>query len=267
MLRRYKWFVLIGGVIALILLTISGVFHPLSNFLRGATLPIVRLFSGSTEYVVTGINRASDGEARIEELEARVRGLQVDYVRLRALEEENKGLRAQAGFLEDSGYDSVGARVIGREIKDQRAFLLIDRGRNDHVELGQAVITDDGLFIGKIDQVQEHVSVVTLLTDSESRVAGKLIDQNQLVGIIEGRGNGTAALTFIPNNAGVEKDAIVVTAGTESKVPPNLVIGVINKLEGEETDPFLTASLEPYVLLDRIQFVSILRPSVLRPRL
>ena len=267
MLQRYKWVLLIGGAIALILLTISGVFRPLSDLLRAATLPVVRFVGGGTQYIVQGVDRPSEEKGRIEELEARLQNLQVDYVRLKALEEENENLRAQADFLEDSGFDSVGARVINKEIKDQQAYVLIDRGLKDNIEIGQAVITDDGRFIGKIDLIHDHVSVVTLLTDSESRVAAKLIDRRELVGIIEGRGNGTAALTFIPNNSGVGKDDIVVTAGTESKVPPNLVIGAINKLEGEETDPFLTASIEPYVLLDRLQFVSVLRPSVLRPRL
>lgn len=267
MFARYKWFLLLGGTIVLILLTISGAFRPLSDMLRAAALPVIRFVSGGTHYVVGEALPVSEEASRIAELEARLERLRVDYVRLKALEEENKGLRAQAGFLEDSGYDSVGARVIGREIKDQQAYILIDRGLKDHIELGQAVITDDGLFIGKVDQILDHVSVVTLLTDTESRVAAKLIDRNDLVGIIEGRGNGTAVLTFIPNNSGIEKDNIVVTAGTESKVPPNLVIGVINKLEGEETDPFLSASIEPYIPLDRLQFVSVLRPSVLRPRL
>ncbi len=267
MLQRYKWTLFVGGLIVLILLTVSGIFQPLTNIFRAATLPVIRFVSGGAQYAVHGIGGQTDEGARIAELETRFKRLEVDYVRLKALKEENKSLRAQAGFLEDSGYDNVGARVIGREIKDRQAYILIDRGLNDHVELGQAVITEEGLFIGKIDQIQEHVSVVTLLTDIDSRVAAKLIDRRELAGIVEGRGNGTAVLTFIPNNAGIEKDTIVVTAGTESKVPPNLVIGVINKIEGEETDPFLSASIEPYVLLDRLQFVSVLRPSVLRPRL
>ncbi len=267
MLQRYKWILLIGGLIALILLTISGVFSPLSDVIRAGSLPVVRFVSGGTGYFISSIKNATDEDAKVEELETRIQSLQVDYVRLKALEEENKSLRAQAGFLDDSGYDNVGARVIGREIKDRQAYILIDRGLKDHVELGQAVITEDGLFIGKIDQIQEHISVVTLLTDVDSRVTAKLIDKRELIGIVEGRGNGTAVLTFIPNNAGIVKDTIVVTAGTESKVPPNLVIGVINKIEGEETDPFLTASIEPYALLDRLLFVSVLRPSVLRPRL
>lgn len=267
MLQRYKGIVLIGGLIALILLTVSGIFHPLSDLLRSVSLPVIRFVSQSTGYVVNGVGKTTDEEEKMEELTTRLQGLEVDYVRLKALEEENKSLRAQAGFLDDSGYDHVGARVIGREIKDRRAYILIDRGLKDSVELGQAVISDDGIFIGKIEQIQEHISVITLLTDADSRVAAKLIDRRELAGVVEGRGNGTALLTFIPNNAGIEKDAIVVTAGTESKVPPNLVIGVINTIEGEETDPFLTASIEPYALLDQLLYVSVLRPSALRPRL
>lgn len=267
MLQRYKWILLIGSLIVLILLTISGVFQPLSDLARAVSLPVVRTVTGATEYFVGSVDKKTAQERRIDELETRLQNTQVDYVRLKALEEENKNLRAQAEFLEDSGYDNVGARVISREIQDQQATIMIDRGKQDHVELGQAVITDEGLFIGKIDQIHEHVSVVRLLTDVDSRVSAKLIDRSELVGIIEGKGNGAAVLTFIPNNAGVATDDIIVTAGTESRVPPNLVIGVINALEGEETDPFLNASIEPYVLLDRLQYVSILRPSVLRPRL
>ena len=254
-------------MIALILLTIGGLFHPLTNMFRAVTLPVVRGVSGGAQYLVKSVTRDTGDAAKVTELQTRLEHLQVDYVKLKALEEENTSLRAQAGFLEDSGYDHVGARVIGREIKNNMAHILIDRGSKDHVELGQAVITDDGLFIGKVDQIQEHIAVVALLTDLESRVAAKLIDKRELVGVVEGRGNGTAVLTFIPNNAGIQKDMIVVTAGTESKVPPNLVIGVINKIEGEDTDPFLSASMEPYALLDRLQFVSVLRPTALRPRL
>lgn len=267
MLQRYKWTLVIGGSIALILLTVGGVFRPLADIFRAVTLPIVRGVSGGTQYLVNSTTRDAGNVAKISELETRLEHLQVDYVKLKALEEENTSLRAQAGFLDDSGYDHVGARVIGREIKDNLAHILIDRGSKDHVELGQAVITDEGIFIGEVGKIQEHIAVVALLTDLESRVAAKLIDKRDLVGVVEGRGNGTAALTFIPNNTGIEKDMIVVTAGTESKVPPNLVIGVINKIEGEDTDPYLSASMEPYALLDRLQFVSVLRPTVLRPRL
>jgi len=254
----FRWLWLIGAVVAVAILVLAGLFRPIGETARFVTLPIIRMVSGWSS------SAANSGDSRVKELESRVASLSVDYVRLKALEEENRTLRAQARFLDRSGYDSVGARVIGRDVSGKRALLTIDRGGE---ELGQAVITDQGVFIGKISQIFERVATVELVTDPRSRVAAALQADGQLAGIIEGRGNGAAALTYIPSSQSVVADQLVVTAGTEDKVQGNLPIGVVNTVEGKATDPFLSATIEPLVSLDRVVFVSVLRPTALRPRL
>lgn len=257
------FFVASAAVVAAVL-GLAGLLPPVRNGLRALTLPVIRSVSGTAGEVSSG---ESGADARVQELEARLNTLTVDYVQLKALEEENRSLRAQAKFLETSGYDSVGARVIGRDIRGPRALLLIDRGSIDNVEVGHAVVTDEGLFVGKISRIEERVATVEIFTDPTSRVAASLIDRKELSGVVEGRGNGAAALTYVPNNSGLERDQVVVTAGTEERIPANLPIGIVNTVEGKSTDPFLTASIEPLARLDGITFVSVLRPAALRPRL
>ncbi len=257
----WRWLWLGAAVIAVAVLVLAGLFRPIGEVVRWVTLPVVRVISGWSGHLDDAT------EPRILELESRLASLSVDYVKLKSLEEENRTLRAQAHFLDRSGYDSVGARVIGRDVSGKRALLTIDRGSEDSLEIGQAVITDQGIFIGKITQIFDRVATVELVTDPRSRVAAALTAGGRLAGVIEGRGNGAAVLTYIPSSESVIADQLIVTAGTEDKVQGNLPIGVVNTVDGKPTDPFMNATIEPLVSLDRVVFVSVLRPTALRPRL
>lgn len=265
-MRLNRWVLIALAAIAALLFLLTGMQKPLGEAVRWATLPMTRFLSGVASFLGSGSSSSGDAE-RITELELRLSSLTVDYVRLKALEEENRSLRAQAKFLATSGYDSVGARVISRDVRQERALLLIDRGQGDNVEIGQAVVTDEGAYIGKVVALSERVSTVELLTDPHSRVAAAFGQDLRQLGVVEGRGSGAAVLTYIPPNDPIKRDDIVVTAGTEEKIPGNIPLGIINVVEGKPTDPFLTAALEPLVALDRTVFVSVLRPSALRPSL
>lgn len=270
MFRLHRWAIFAGACVVLAIFALAGALRPVGDLARSVMLPVVRLFSGTTQSVVALGNGASNENItpeRVKELETRLANLVVDYVQLRSLEEENRALRAQAKFLSTSGFDSVGARVISRDMRNQRALLLIDRGLADHLEVGQAVITNEGVLIGKIGQMKDRVATVELITDPQSRVAATVPGRATLLGILEGRGHGSAVLTYVPASEPLKRDDVVVTAGTEEKVPPNLPLGIVNEVEGKSTDPFVNGLVESLVPLDRVIFVSVLRPSALRPNL
>ncbi|MSR85739.1 rod shape-determining protein MreC [Candidatus Uhrbacteria bacterium] len=269
MFRSRPVLLFLGACFAAIFLILAGLFRPLGDLGRRLTLPLVRFFSDQTTRILGtdmphGNTFSSESLAKLQE---RLRLLSVDSARLSALEEENKNLRAQAKFLSSSGYDSVGARVISRDLSAGRALLLIDRGLRDGIESGQAVITRDGIFIGHILSLKEQVATIELLSDPQSRVAASVVGGEGLIGVVEGRGNGAAMLNFIPSSEQIIRDQIVVTAGGANKIPKNLPLGIVNAVQGKSTDPFLTATIEPLVPLDALVLVSILRPSVLKPAL
>jgi rod shape-determining protein MreC len=265
MLKSQRWLILAGGIVVLGILGFAGLLKPVSRLFQTITLPLARGASQVRNYLGNAWrgNTASESDIRNQQLEERLRMLAVDYVRLQSLEEENQLLRSQAKFLTTSGYDSVGARVISRELRHQQALLLIDRGLNDGVEIGQAVVTGGGVYVGKISSIKDRVATVELLTDPRARVTAA--NNGRLIGVAEGKGNGAALLTYIPPSEALKRDQVITTAGTEEKIPANLPLGVINLVQGKPTDPFLTASLEPLISFDRITLVSILRPTALRP--
>ncbi|MBD3251848.1 hypothetical protein GF380_05370, partial [Candidatus Uhrbacteria bacterium] len=136
------WIYTLVIVLVLVVFAMAGLIRPVRESLRSLFVPVVRM----TSSVGSGIGRwlQVDEEARVaneraEELEARLAAHTIDYARLNALEEENRSLRAVANFLTESGYQSIGARVISRSITHQTAVVTIDRGSTDGVEIGHAV--------------------------------------------------------------------------------------------------------------------------------
>ncbi|MDO8584441.1 MAG: rod shape-determining protein MreC [bacterium] len=268
MFKSQRFLLTIAGILLLVIFGLAGFFQPFRSLAQRATLPFVRGTSGFLSSAGLGVSRLFAGSTeskRLEDLERRLSKLSIDYTRLQALEEENAGLRAQAKFLTTTGYDSVGARVISREITQGRSTLLVDRGSRDGIELGEAAITNNGVFIGKVASMTERVATIELLTDPNSRVASAIAGDGKLIGVLEGRGNGAAVLTYIPSSENLKRDQIVVTAGTENKVPGHLPLGIINDVQGKAADPFLTAAVESLATADQILFLSILRPSALKP--
>ncbi len=253
-----------GGIILVILVGLFLLRAPLGRLAQRVFLPVITRFSGWAERIDhAGRSVALPNDGSLERCEERLQTRIVDAGRLSALEQENRLLRAQASFLTESGYDHVGARVIGRRIDQIHARLLIDRGTNDALEEGQAVITENGLLVGKIVETGSRVSTVELLTDADSRIAVASAKDGQLIGVLEGRGNGATLLTYIPSSVDVAADDLLLTAGTEEKIPPRLAIGVVNSVTRTSKDPFYQASVDPTVRIERLSFVSVLRPTAL----
>ncbi len=261
---------MILGILAFLLLFgIAGWSLKVEGFIQWMTLPVVRAVSSAAAAVgsLWPGDRLSANRHATKILEERQAALAVDRARLIALEEENRLLREQAGFLSSSGYESVVARVISRDVTGPRARLLIDRGLRDHLERGQAVTVGAGMFVGKIVELNERVSTVELITDENSRLAVSIAGNQTLVGVLEGRGNGTAVLMYVPVSASLVRDQLLTTAGTEEKIPAHLPVGLINAVNGSLSDPFLTATVEPLISLQRLSLVSVLRPSAQDPGL
>lgn len=260
--------IILGAIFAVALLHVAGLLQPVENGVRWALMPVAQAFAAIGSATNKNGNNGDTVQTlkqKNSELESRLSSVSVDYVELKSLQEENISLRKVANFLNDSGYDHVGARVIARTTDPQLASVLIDRGTEDGIEVGMAVIADDGVFVGKVTSVSQRVATVTMTSDQGSRVAASLGGEHQLLGLVQGEGNGVARLTLVPQGQALKANDIIVTAGTEEKIPANLAIALVNQVDGKPTDPFKTATLEPLTRVDKLDLVIVLRPAALRP--
>ncbi len=269
-LRRRLPLPIVIGIIFLILgiLWVAGGLSLIQRSVRSALLPVARVFASVgvrfQDQVTSGQSNKSLQE-RVMELETKLSSVSVDFVKLTALEEENRSLKKISGFLVENKFDHVSAQVIARNVDSHHAEIVIDRGTQDGLENGMAVVAEDGVLVGRIVSVRERISTVMLTTDEGSRIAAAVAGAGHLSGMVQGEGNGVAKMTLIPQSEAISANTIVVTAGTEDKIPANLPIGLVDHVDTTPTDPFKTATLESLVGLHRLDLVVVLRPAALRP--
>ena len=167
-----------------------------------------------------------------------------------------------------AGTKPVTARVIGQSPTLWYSTIFIDQGSGRGVRVGQPVITGDGL-IGQVTTVTGNSAVVTLITDSDLAVAGR-ISENGVPGIVQTAEGGPndLRLRYIPRRDNVVKGQSVVTAGTtsssdrlESPYPPGIPIGEITRVDDAGTDS-QEGHLKPYADLQRLEFVQVLTKRV-----
>jgi len=144
----------------------------LSDFLRPA-FRASQVFQSSFRDLASGFLQAPALVQENRALKQQVQTLLAHEATHQALFMENARLRALVDLKDRVPWDVITAEVIGREIGLWSRSLLLDRGHEDGVRIGQAVITSVGL-VGRVQQVGRKTSRILLVTDPHFRVAATL---------------------------------------------------------------------------------------------
>ncbi len=193
-----------------------------------------------------------------EELKDKLIDNEVNQVQMKLVSQENIELKEQLNFIQEKKYTSIGAEVIGKNLDPIENTLILNRGVNDNIEVGQPVIVANGILIGKIVKVEDKLSVVRLINDNQSRIASTIMNQDKSIGLIEGGYGISVHMNFIPQNETIQIGDMIVTSGLEQELPKGLLIGKIEAIEKEAYQPFQKAVIAPSTNLDKITLVSIL---------
>jgi cell shape-determining protein MreC len=132
-----------------------------------------------------------------EQLLAEKQRLEIDRANLRAkLHEACQKINQLARLSVQPEWESMGLLPAG--VIQAQDELTINRGRKDGVAPGQFALGPDGSVIGTIAAVSPRVATVRLITDSDSKIPVFIGDPN-VVGLMEGRGNGLARIPLTSN--------------------------------------------------------------------
>lgn len=209
-----------------------------------------------------------------------VTGIWRDYVDLRGLQEENKGLQRETATqkrridqLEEQALETqrlqallamrqasraefLTARVVGKDATNWFKTILLDRGSLEGVRRNQPVLAPDGL-VGRVVEVTPTSAKVQLLTDPVNAVGG-LIQRTRVTGIVSGNLGAGARVRYLPLMADVVVGDQVVTSGMGGVFPKGIPIGRITAVDRRSGALFQEASLQPAVDLSRLEEVLIL---------
>jgi rod shape-determining protein MreC len=179
------------------------------------------------------------------------------------LKRENEQLTALLQLRSGLQYQTVTASVIARESSEARRALVIDRGSDDGLKVGQVVISAGGALAGRISEVGPNFSHVVLISDSTSTVIGQLLS-SAATGKVLGQLGGALVMLDVDASAQVTIGEEVFTAGIEldggirSPYPKGLLIGKVVDVKRDPNDVVQTVFLEPASPLDRLEYLLVL---------
>jgi rod shape-determining protein MreC len=229
-----------------VLLTVTG---PVQKAMTGGVRGVGGVFSGYVSLIGT--------KKENERIHAELVTARLAIAELEELRAENDRLRSMAGLRSRVDAETLGAAVIGRGTSARFRTLRIDRGTNDGLEPGMAVLGAEGA-VGRILRASGSYADVLLITDGLSS-AGVVVQRSRARAVAVGDGDGGLELGYVRRSdlPDVAVDDFVVTSGEDGVFPEGVPIGTVVLAQAAESGLFLEARVEPVVPLDRIDEVLI----------
>ena len=140
----------------------------------------------------------------------------------------------------------------------QRQFV-VDRGTDDGVQEGSAVVLGKGVLVGRIVRVSSSRSIIRLLTARDHAFSVRLDGLEQAAGLLKGQGEEESpTVEFVPRERTIALRDVVITSGLDSGVPAGLLTGVVEEIRASEGGPWQTLLVTPFIRPGDIRTVGIL---------
>ena len=245
------------------MMTVDHRYHYLDgvrDVLSAAVYPLhylVRLPIDTRNWLSENLSRRG---ALLEE-NARLREKQIFFnvqlQKLTTLEAENRRLRSLLESAVNIPERVLIAELLAVDFDPYRHHILLNRGRQHGVYVGQPVLDQHGI-IGQIIQADPFTATAILITDANHALPIQ-INRTGVRTLALGTGNyQELELPHIPNNEDVKIGDLLVTSGLGGRFPRGYPVGTVTKVEFDPGSPFAHIVAKPIAQLDRIREVMLL---------
>ncbi len=171
-----------------------------------------------------------------------------------SLKMENERLRALLGSKARLPAEVMVAELIAVIPTPNTHQVIIDKGADSGLEVGQAVLDAQGLF-GQIVEVDRFTSRVLLIVDSSHAVPVQ-VNRSGVRSVAAGTGDpGLLLLENVPVTADIQVNDLMESSGLGGRFPRGYPVGVVTRVEIDDTSPFARVELRPLAALDRSRHV------------
>jgi rod shape-determining protein MreC len=258
-LARLGFFV----VLSILLMVLDARFRyaePLRQVLALAAYPIQQLATAPVT-AIADLSEFFASRAALERENAALREERLkrapDLLTLDALKSENAELRKVRGARPRAPEDAIFAEVVYAGRDPFARTVMIDKGSQQGIELGQPVIDSDGV-LGQVTRVHPLLSEVTLVVDKDHPVPVQVV-RNGLRGIVYGSGDGaTLELRHMAANVDVQVGDVLVTSGIDEVYPAGLPVARVVQVERDTALAFAHIVCEPSAGVNRHRQVLVL---------
>lgn len=151
--------------------------------------------------------------------------------------EENERYRELLDFDKkhsDMTYEA--AKIVSWTSSNWASSFSISKGESSGIELGDPVITENGVVVGQITELGKNWATVSTVIDINSNIGARVSDTGS-AGLLTGdfvmMQDGCAKLAYLSEGAQIFSGSIIVTSGSGGAFPPNLIIGTVTSVQQE----------------------------------
>ena len=152
--------------------------------------------------------------------------------------------------------------------------MIVSAGTDDGIRRNAPVVSEEGNLVGKVTDVTDSSSRITLITDQSSSVSAVVLETEASGVVRHGASTSSLILDRVEKDEMVEERNTVITAGWtterfESLFPRGIPIGAVESVGQQDVDLFKRIQIAPFVDFDSLAAVIVLiekEPAPPRPQ-
>lgn len=232
------FFILLAFSILIFILSTTGL-------LSGPASITAKILSPFQSLSFSGFNFLSDaGNSEVKNLKKENAELLKKLIDQDSLKKDNVALRDQFAVSSPKSTTLLPSKVVGAPGFipgiTEPDFLILDKGKNDKVKIGSAVVVGN-VLVGKVVSISDYFSKVSLVTNTSFLLTAE--DQRtRAQGVIKGDGGREMVLDNVVQSQELKSGDILITKGSQDEsgtgIPPGLIIGKILSVEKKPSAVF-----------------------------
>lgn len=177
---------------------------------------------------------------------------------LEQLGTENEELRRNLDLLPKEERQFIAASVIAKDPSGLQNFLTLDKGEDQGVRKGMAVVVEAGVLIGRVSEVFSDTATVTLVTSQES-VVNVETSRSAIRGVARGEHGLNMKLDMVEQGKELVVGDGITTSGLGGEYPRGLLLGTISNIGFSEDKLFQQATISSPVRIANLRFVFLIQ--------
>lgn len=254
----------------LVLAILVQVSDPVAQGLAASTRPFLKGVSTIADgigYFTGFLPVGSTGQRELQQLKEENASLKLQVQRQQVFRAQNRGLRQLLNLRDAPDWHRQHAAIIARDPVAWEQKFRINKGREDGIVLGAAVLERQYL-VGRVVSVATHSATVATLANRDCRISVQL-GKSRAVGILGGRhgtrhkGQPVCLITYLPREKDYRTEELVVTSGLSRVIPGGLPVGKTivwdhNARVNVRAGTYAKAKYIPDASFDNFRFVTVL---------
>ena len=191
-------------------------------------------------------------------LQIRGRILNAQLQRMQVLQAENTRLRNLLSSSRKLTDEVIVAELLSVDQNPYRQLVEINKGTNDGVEIGQAIIDDFGVM-GQVIHTNRFSSTIILISDPDHAIPVQFI-RSGVRSVAFGNGNTDhLELRFLPATADIQIGDELVTSGLGGRFPTDYPVATVASISEDLAHGFLSVLAAPKARLDSSREVLVIK--------